>query len=44
MTISPEPETAGLLETLPAVTEAQLRILHERLAASAAAEGVLDVA
>jgi len=44
MTINPEPEVAGLLETLPAVTEAQLRTLHERLAASAAAEGVLDVA
>ena len=39
-----EPEARDLLETLPGVTDAQLRTLHDRLAASAAAEGVLDVA
>jgi methylated-DNA-[protein]-cysteine S-methyltransferase len=33
-----------LLETLPEATGAQLRALHGRLAARAAAEGVLDVA
>lgn len=44
MITNQEPEAAGLLETLPGVTEAQLRTLHEKLAASAAAEGVLDVA
>ena len=44
MITNQEPEARDLLETLPAVTEAQLRTLHDRLAASAAAEGVLDVA
>ncbi len=39
-----EPEARDLLETLPGVTDAQLRTLHDRLAASAAADGVLDVA
>jgi methylated-DNA-[protein]-cysteine S-methyltransferase len=39
-------ESAGqdLLAALPAVTEADLAALHDRLAASAAAEGLLDVA
>jgi methylated-DNA-[protein]-cysteine S-methyltransferase len=39
-------ESAGqdLLAALPAVTEADLTALHDRLAASAAAEGLLDVA
>ena len=44
MITNQEPEARDLLETLPAVTEAQLSTLHDRLAASAAAEGVLDVA
>ena len=44
MTTNHEPEARDLLETLPDVTDAQLRTLHDRLAASAAAEGVLDVA
>lgn len=39
-----EPEARDLLETLPDITDAQLRTLHDRLAASAAADGVLDVA
>lgn len=39
-----EPEARDLLETLPGVTDAQLRTLHDRLGASAAAGGVLDVA
>lgn len=39
-----EAEARDLLETLPDVTDAQLRALHDRLAASAAAGGVLDVA
>jgi methylated-DNA-[protein]-cysteine S-methyltransferase len=39
-----EAQARDLLETLPAVTDTQLRSLHDRLAAHAAAEGVLDVA
>ena len=39
-----ETEARDLLGALPAVTAAQLRGLHERLAARAEAEGLLDVA
>lgn len=39
-----ETEARDLLEALPAVTAAQLRGLHDRLAARAEAEGLLDVA
>jgi methylated-DNA-[protein]-cysteine S-methyltransferase len=39
-----ETEAHGLLEGLPAVTDAQLHGLHDRLAARAEAEGLLDVA
>jgi methylated-DNA-[protein]-cysteine S-methyltransferase len=39
-----EPEATDLLADVPAVTEEQLRALHDRLAASADADGVLDVA
>jgi methylated-DNA-[protein]-cysteine S-methyltransferase len=39
-----EQEARNLLDALPAVTEERLRVLHDRLADSADAEGVLDVA
>jgi methylated-DNA-[protein]-cysteine S-methyltransferase len=39
-----ETEARDLLEALPAATAAQLRGLHDRLAARAEAEGLLDVA
>jgi len=39
-----ETEARELLEVLPAVTEAELLALRDRLADSAAAQGVLDVA
>jgi methylated-DNA-[protein]-cysteine S-methyltransferase len=39
-----ETEARELLEALPAVTEAELLALRDRLADSAAAQGVLDVA
>jgi methylated-DNA-[protein]-cysteine S-methyltransferase len=39
-----ETEARDLLEALPAVTAAHLRGLHDRLAARAEAEGLLDVA
>jgi methylated-DNA-[protein]-cysteine S-methyltransferase len=38
------PEAADILDALPAVTEAQLRALHDRLADRADSGGVLDVA
>jgi len=44
MIANDETEARDLLEALPAVTEAQLLGLHGRLADSAAAQGVLDVA
>ncbi len=39
-----EPELAGLLSALPAVTDAELAALHARLVRGAAADGLLDVA
>jgi methylated-DNA-[protein]-cysteine S-methyltransferase len=39
-----EQEARNLLDTLPAVTGERLRALHDRLADSAEAQGVLDVA
>jgi methylated-DNA-[protein]-cysteine S-methyltransferase len=39
-----EQEARNLLDTLPAVTGERLRALHDRLAGSAEAQGVLDVA
>jgi methylated-DNA-[protein]-cysteine S-methyltransferase len=39
-----EMEARELLEALPPITQAQLRALHERLAARAETAGVLDVA
>jgi methylated-DNA-[protein]-cysteine S-methyltransferase len=39
-----EPEAADMLDALPAVTEAELRALHDRLADRADSHGVLDVA
>jgi methylated-DNA-[protein]-cysteine S-methyltransferase len=39
-----EQEARNLLDTLPAVTGERLRALHDRLADSADAQGVLDVA
>lgn len=44
MTANHEAEARDLLESLPAVTEAELRALHDRLADSSADGGVLDVA
>jgi methylated-DNA-[protein]-cysteine S-methyltransferase len=44
MTTNHEPEVTGMLDALPAVTEADLRILHDRLASRADSRGVLDVA
>jgi len=44
MNINDETEARDLLAALPDVTEAQLAALHDRLAARAQAEGVLDVA
>ena len=44
MSTNHEPEVADMLDTLPAVTEAELRALHDRLADSADSSGVLDVA
>ncbi len=44
MTASDESGVQDLLTALPAVTEADLSALHDRLAISAAAEGMLDVA
>jgi methylated-DNA-[protein]-cysteine S-methyltransferase len=44
MSTNHEPAAAGLLDALPAVTEAELRTLHDRLADGADAGGVLDVA
>jgi len=44
MTASDESAVQDLLTALPAVTEADLSALHDRLAVSAAAEGMLDVA
>ena len=44
MTANDEPDVADLLDALPAVTDAELRVLHDRLAASSDAQGVLDVA
>lgn len=42
--MSHEPEATDLLAALPAITEEELRALHHRLADSADAAGVLDVA
>ena len=44
MNLNDEPQAAALLGGLPVVTEAELRALRERLAASADASGDLDVA
>jgi methylated-DNA-[protein]-cysteine S-methyltransferase len=44
MIANDETEARDLLEGLPPVTAAQLRGLHDRLAARAEAEGLLDVA
>jgi methylated-DNA-[protein]-cysteine S-methyltransferase len=44
MTTNHEPEVTDMLDALPPVTETQLRALHDRLADSAQARGVLDVA
>jgi methylated-DNA-[protein]-cysteine S-methyltransferase len=44
MITNQEPGAGDLLDALPPVTGAQLRALHDRLAGSAAAAGVLDVA
>ena len=44
MNLTDEPQAAALLGGLPVVTEAELRALRERLAASADASGDLDVA
>ncbi len=44
MTTNHEPEVLGLLTALPAIAEAELAALHDRLADSAEDEGVLDVA
>jgi methylated-DNA-[protein]-cysteine S-methyltransferase len=44
MTASDESAVRDLLMALPAVTEADLSALHDRLAASAAAEDLVDVA
>jgi methylated-DNA-[protein]-cysteine S-methyltransferase len=44
MSTNHEPEAADMLDALPAVTEAELRTLHDRLADSADSRGVLDVA
>jgi methylated-DNA-[protein]-cysteine S-methyltransferase len=43
MTTNEDPQ-AALLDALPAVTEAELRTLRERLAEAAGAGGILDVA
>jgi methylated-DNA-[protein]-cysteine S-methyltransferase len=42
--MSDEQEARDLLDALPAVTDEQLRALHDRLAGRADAEGLLDVA
>lgn len=44
MTMNHETETGSLLGALPAVTEADLSALHDRLAGDAEARGLLDVA
>jgi methylated-DNA-[protein]-cysteine S-methyltransferase len=44
MTANDEPDVRDLLEALPAVTGADLRALHDRLADSSDAQGTLDVA
>jgi methylated-DNA-[protein]-cysteine S-methyltransferase len=44
MTIEDPPEVRALVEAYPEATEAELRRLGERLADSAAAQGLLDVA
>jgi methylated-DNA-[protein]-cysteine S-methyltransferase len=44
MTMNHETEAGSLLDALPAVTEADLRALHDRLAGDAEAGGLLDVA
>lgn len=44
MTANDEPDVQDLLAARPAVTDADLRALHDRLADSSAARGVLDVA
>jgi methylated-DNA-[protein]-cysteine S-methyltransferase len=44
MTASNDPQLAGLLDGMPAVTQAELRVLHDRLADRADAAGLLDVA
>ncbi len=44
MSTKHEPEAADILDALPAVTEVQLRALHDRLADRADSGGVLDVA
>jgi methylated-DNA-[protein]-cysteine S-methyltransferase len=44
MTANDEPDVRYLLAALPAVTDADLRALHDRLAGSADDQGVLDVA
>jgi methylated-DNA-[protein]-cysteine S-methyltransferase len=44
MTTNHEPELARMLDALPAVTQAQLRTLHDRLVDRADADGALDVA
>jgi methylated-DNA-[protein]-cysteine S-methyltransferase len=44
MTSNDAPEVRDLLEAFPDATEAELRRLHDRLADSAAALGILDVA
>jgi methylated-DNA-[protein]-cysteine S-methyltransferase len=43
MTTNPTPE-ADLLKALPAITEAELATLHDRLVARSDAEGLIDVA
>jgi len=44
MTANHQPDVRDLLDALPAVTEADLRALHDRLADRSDAQGVLDVA
>jgi len=44
MTAQHQPQVQELLAALPAVTQAQLRALHDQLADSADARGLLDVA
>jgi methylated-DNA-[protein]-cysteine S-methyltransferase len=43
MTTNPTPQ-AGLLKALPAITEAELATLHDRLVERSDAEGLIDVA